>query len=70
MGKAKVWRGYLLQGRFSSCPMDERYLVAAAAYVELYPVRAGKVEMPWNYRRNSIHAHLAGKSVGIVNSIN
>jgi len=23
------WRGYLMQGRFASCPMDEDYLLAA-----------------------------------------
>ena len=34
------WRGYLWQGRFASFVMDERYLLAAARYVELNPVRA------------------------------
>ena len=28
------WRGYLWQGRFASCPMDEAYLLACARYVE------------------------------------
>ncbi len=36
------WRGYLWQGRFSSFPMDEKYLKAAASYVELNPVKANK----------------------------
>jgi len=31
----KGWRGYLWQGRFSSYPMDETYLLAAARYIEL-----------------------------------
>ena len=34
------WRGYLWQGRFASFVMDEPYLLAAARYVELNPVRA------------------------------
>ncbi len=33
------WRGYLWQGRFASFIMDEPYLLAAARYVELNPVR-------------------------------
>src|SRR5713226_7457724 len=34
------WRGYLWQGRFASCPMDEAYLLACARYVELNPAGA------------------------------
>ena len=30
MNFAKGWRGYLWQGRFSSYPMDETYLLLAA----------------------------------------
>jgi putative transposase len=36
-------RGYLFQGRFGSCVLDERHLLAAARYVELNPVTAGMV---------------------------
>ena len=35
------WRGHLWQGRFASFVLDEPYLLAAARYVELNPVRAG-----------------------------
>ncbi|MEW6137844.1 MAG: transposase [Thermodesulfobacteriota bacterium] len=42
-------RGYLLQGRFSSCVPDERHLLAAARYVEQNPVRAGMANAPWDY---------------------
>ena len=46
------WRGYLWQGRFASFIMDEAYLLAAARYVELNPVRAELVpnaeEWPWS----------------------
>jgi putative transposase len=34
------WRGHLWQDRFASFPMNESYLLAAARYVELNPVRA------------------------------
>jgi putative transposase len=34
------WRGYLWQGRFASCALDEPHLLAAVRYVELNPVRA------------------------------
>jgi putative transposase len=55
------WRGYLWQGRFASFVMDEPYLIAAARYVELNPVRARLVacakEWPWS----SARAHLTGQ---------
>jgi putative transposase len=37
------WKGYLWGGRFASFPMDENWLLKAAAYVELNPVKAGIV---------------------------
>lgn len=61
------WRGYLWQGRFASFVMDEPYLLAAARYVELNPVRAGLVasadEWPWS----SARAHLSGRDDCLVN---
>lgn len=63
------WRGYLWQGRFASFPMDETYLLKAAAYVELNPVKANMVSKPEDYRWSSVHAHLKGKDpLGIVNA--
>ena len=51
------WRGYLWQGRFASFVMDEPYLLAAARYVELNPVRARLVgsaaEWPWSSARRT-----------------
>ena len=45
-------RGYLSQGRFGSCLLDESHLLAAVRYIELNPVHAGKVakaeEHPWS----------------------
>jgi putative transposase len=51
-------RGYLFQGRFNSCVLDEKHLLAAARYVELNPVRAGIVERPEEYAWSSVSFHL------------
>jgi len=55
------WRGHLWQGRFSSYAMEERYLLAAARYVEMNPVRAGLVQRPEEYGWSSAAAHMAGR---------
>jgi len=52
------WRGHLWQGRFSSCAMDERYLLAAARYVERNPVTAGLVNAPGDYPWSSARHYL------------
>ena len=55
------WRGYLWQGRFSSCVMDEPHLLAAAAYVERNPARAGLVERAEDWPWSSAAGHVAGR---------
>lgn len=50
-------RGYLFQGRFYSCPMDERHAISAIAYVERNPVRAGLACEAWHYRWSSAGFH-------------
>jgi putative transposase len=55
------WRGYLWQGRFASFVLDEPYLLAAARYIELNPVRARLATSPRAYRWSSARAHLKGK---------
>ncbi len=57
----KEWKGYLWQGRFASFPMDKPYLLAAARYVELNPVRARLVEKTEIWKWSSARAHLAKK---------
>lgn len=52
------WRGHLWQSRFASFPMDEKWLIACARYVELNPVRAGLVRRPEEWRWSSARAHL------------
>ena len=55
------WRGYLWQGRFASFIMDEPYLLAAARYVELNPVRAKLVRSAERWPWSSASAHLSGR---------
>lgn len=50
-------RGYLFQGRFYSCPTDERYLITAALYAERNPVRAGICGHAWDYLWSSAAFH-------------
>jgi putative transposase len=51
-------RGYLFQGRFGSCVLDESHLLAAARYVELNPVQAGVVAKAEEYAWSSAQFHL------------
>ena len=46
--------------------MDERYLMLAARYVELNPVRARLCRLPWQWRWSSAAAHLSGRNDGLV----
>jgi len=55
------WRGHLWQERFASFPMDERYLLATARYIEMNPVAANLVRDPGEYPWSSARAHLAGE---------
>ncbi len=48
--------GLLWQGRFFSCPLDETHLWTAVRYVERNPVRAGMVDLPWEYPWSSAAA--------------
>jgi putative transposase len=51
-------RGYLFQGRFGSCVLDERHLLAAVRYVENNPVAAGIVKNAWEYPWSSAAFHV------------
>jgi putative transposase len=62
------WRGYLWQGRFASFVMDEPYLLAAARYVELNPVRARLVQHPRQWPWSSAKAHLKGRDDRLVSA--
>jgi len=52
-------RGFLFQGRFFSCPLDERYLLACIRYVERNPVRVlDGIRHAWDYRWSSARYRL------------
>ncbi len=57
----KGWRGHLWQGRFASYPMDEVYLMVAARYIELNPVKARLVSKPELWKYSSANSHIYGK---------
>ena len=51
-------RGFLFQGRFSSCPVySESYLLASVRYIEQNPVKARLVQFPWSYKWSSAGFH-------------
>ncbi len=60
------WQGHLWQERFHSFPMDEAHLMAAAAYVERNPLRAGLARKAEDWPWSSARAHLAGRDDALV----
>ena len=64
-------RGYLFQGRFGSCVLDEHHLLAAVRYVENNPVVAGMAKHAWQYKWSSAAYHVGvTKKDVLVNSKN
>ena len=51
-------RGFLFQGRFGSCVLDKRHLLAAARYIEKNPVRAGLAKSAAGWPWSSARFHL------------
>ncbi len=51
-------KGYLFQGRFFSCPLDDVHLNMAVRYVENNPVRAKLCKRPQDYSWSSAAFHL------------
>ena len=66
VNRREGWTGYLWQGRFFSCPLDEPHLLMAVRYIEQNPVRAGLVKQAWRYRWSSAAAHVQGQDDGLV----
>lgn len=60
------WTGFLWQGRFASCPLDETHLLTAARYVEQNPMRAHLVRRAEDWPWSSARAHLAGRDDELV----
>lgn len=51
--------GHIFQGRFKSIIVDkENYLIELARYIELNPVRAGLVKIPWEWKWSSCACRL------------
>jgi putative transposase len=61
INRRQKWTGHLWQGRFSSFPMDETYLLAAVKYIEMNPVRAQLAPDPYSWQWSSAKAHADGK---------
>jgi putative transposase len=66
INRREDWTGHLWQGRFISFPMDQAYLLSAARYVELNPVRARLARRAQDYPWSSAAAHLAGQDDRLV----
>ncbi len=58
------WRGHLWQGRFASFVLHEAYLLTAARYVELNPVRAGLVNAPRQYPHSEAPESIGNGALG------
>lgn len=66
INKREKWTGYLWQGRFLSHVLDETYLIAAARYILLNPVRASLAREAIDYKWSSIKIHLANKKSSLI----
>jgi hypothetical protein len=66
INRRQKWTGHLWQGKFSLFPMDEAYLLAAAQYIEMNPVRAGLTPDPYAWKWSSAKAHADGTDVILV----
>ena len=66
INRRQKWTGHLWQGRFSSFPMDEAYLLAAAKYIEMNPVRANLTPDPYTWKLSSAVAHAKGVDDNLV----
>ena len=66
LNRRRQRRGHLWQGRFYSCPLDERHSWAAVRYVERNPVRAKLVERAEDYWWSSAAAHCGLRSEALL----
>lgn len=60
--------GHLWQGRFYSCVLDDKRLVAAARYVERNPVRVKVAKEPMEYEWSSARAHIEPSYKGAIDT--
>lgn len=51
-------RGFLFQGRFSSCPVyKDKYLFTSVRFIEMSPVKTKMTKHPWDYKWSSAAYH-------------
>ena len=67
INRREGWTGYLWQGRFASCPMDETHVLRAARYLLLNPVTAGLALRAEDWPNSSAATHLYGATDPLVN---
>ena len=60
--------GHLWQGRYYSCVLDDRRLLAAARYVERNPVRVKAAKTPIDYMWSSARSHCAVSTDDIIDA--
>jgi putative transposase len=60
--------GHLWQGRFYSCVLDDRRLIATARYVERNPVRIKIVKNPTDYNWSSARNHVGASHNDIIDT--
>ena len=63
------WTGFLWQGRFGSCAMDEYHARAAVRYVELNPVAARLCRQAGDWPWSSARYHLDGVPDGLTQPV-
>ena len=63
-------KGHLWQGRYYSCVLDGRHLLAAARYVERNPVRIKVANKPTDYVWSSAKSHSTIPTNDIINASN
>ena len=63
------WCGHLWANRFYSTPLDDEHCWTALKYIERNPVRAGMIEVPWEYIWSSAHAHVLGDAHPVLKQI-
>ncbi len=67
VNRIKDRSGTLWEGRFRSClTQPEDYILACYRYIELSPVRAGRVTHPKDYRWSSYMANAEGNADAVV----
>ncbi|MBI5050674.1 MAG: transposase [Nitrospirae bacterium] len=60
--------GHLWQGRYYSCVLDERHLLAAARYIERNPVRVKIAKKPEDYIWSSAKNHIGTSNNDIIDT--